>query len=503
MKKSLLAIIVSSAFSVSVMAEVSTPTIPVEDPTKADGHVTEQMAEAAREAAYAELTNDKGEAGDGQALLLAQQASQQEFQESIDNLENFQGRPQNPVEPVKPLPEKPEPPIFTDPVENPDAPVGDLPRNNPIDKPEFPEKPTRPEMPEAPIGKPITGKPPAFTDPVEKPNPIKPPAFTDPVEGPTNPEAPIGDNPGNNPIDKPEFPEEPTRPEMPEAPIGKPIPGKPPAFTDPVEKPNPIKPPAFTDPVEGPTNPETPVGDNPGNNPIDKPERPEKPTRPEMPEAPIGEPITKPGLADGDLTEHLGEGQLVKQEILENATGDKHPLINPGPSNPVEKPTNPDQPVAPPSDTNPEAPTEGDQPTRPTAPDAPSGRPIQVERPNLGVPSNPGTPVPTRPSLNPTGEFKQELTSAIDTIGEDAMDYHNNAMASMHAVTNARPMVRAGQTAVGVGTGFSGDSEAIAVGVAHSFGKSGWSGSATFNATSETSTIDSEVSAGAGVQFAF
>ncbi|CDT53166.1 YadA C-terminal domain-containing protein [Vibrio coralliirubri] len=72
--------------------------------------------------------------------------------------------------------------------------------------------------------------------------------------------------------------------------------------------------------------------------------------------------------------------------------------------------------------------------------------------------------------------------------------------ASLHAVTNARPMVSNGQTAFGVGTGFAGSAQAIAVGVAHSFEDSGWSASATIN---QTTGGYSEFNGGAGVQYAF
>lgn len=72
--------------------------------------------------------------------------------------------------------------------------------------------------------------------------------------------------------------------------------------------------------------------------------------------------------------------------------------------------------------------------------------------------------------------------------------------ASLHAVTNARPMVSNGQTAFGVGTGFAGSAQAIAVGVAHSFEDSGWSASASIN---QTTGGYSEFNGGAGVQYAF
>lgn len=76
----------------------------------------------------------------------------------------------------------------------------------------------------------------------------------------------------------------------------------------------------------------------------------------------------------------------------------------------------------------------------------------------------------------------------------------DNTNASLHAVTNARPMVMEGQTAFGVGTGFAGSASAIAIGVAHSFEDTGWSASATVNATTGS---QSEFNGGAGLQYAF
>ncbi|MGD8172356.1 hypothetical protein ACQEXU_11895 [Vibrio sp. TRT 21S02] len=95
--------------------------------------------------------------------------------------------------------------------------------------------------------------------------------------------------------------------------------------------------------------------------------------------------------------------------------------------------------------------------------------------------------------------FKQEVNQRFLTM-EDRID---QVGASLHAVTNARPMVSAGQTAFGVGMGFSGSVEAIAVGVGHAFGDSGWSASGTINHATGTGNVGSDTSAGFGVQFAF
>lgn len=86
------------------------------------------------------------------------------------------------------------------------------------------------------------------------------------------------------------------------------------------------------------------------------------------------------------------------------------------------------------------------------------------------------------------------LFGEIDRL-DDRMD---GVVATSHAVVNAKPsLMKAGQSGVGVGTGFAGSTSAIAVGVAHSFNEN-WSTSATMNATTG---LESELSAGAGVAF--
>ena len=78
----------------------------------------------------------------------------------------------------------------------------------------------------------------------------------------------------------------------------------------------------------------------------------------------------------------------------------------------------------------------------------------------------------------------------------------DGVMAGTHAVTNARPMVAGGQTAFGVGTGFAGSAQAVAVGVAHNFKDSAWSVSATTN-VSTGSGVKTQVSGGVGAHYVF
>ena len=93
-------------------------------------------------------------------------------------------------------------------------------------------------------------------------------------------------------------------------------------------------------------------------------------------------------------------------------------------------------------------------------------------------------------------QYAADTTKRLDEL-DDRMDATN---ASLHAVTNARPYVANGQTAFGAGVGFAGDTQAVAVGVAHSFTDSQWSVSATVNATTGS---HSEFNGGAGAQYVF
>lgn len=71
--------------------------------------------------------------------------------------------------------------------------------------------------------------------------------------------------------------------------------------------------------------------------------------------------------------------------------------------------------------------------------------------------------------------------------------------AMTQAVVNARPMVTGDKTAIGVGAGFAGSSQAISIGLAHGFGN-GWSSSTTIAQTTGATT---DFSGGVGAQYAF
>ncbi|OIN23948.1 YadA C-terminal domain-containing protein [Vibrio barjaei] len=83
---------------------------------------------------------------------------------------------------------------------------------------------------------------------------------------------------------------------------------------------------------------------------------------------------------------------------------------------------------------------------------------------------------------------------------EDRMD---GVVATSHAVTNARPMVQdSGEFAMGVGIGAAGSKQALALGGAYQF-NANWSSSMTVNYETAGKRSNSQVSAGAGVQYRF
>lgn len=83
---------------------------------------------------------------------------------------------------------------------------------------------------------------------------------------------------------------------------------------------------------------------------------------------------------------------------------------------------------------------------------------------------------------------------------EDRMD---GVVATSHAVTNARPMVQdAGEFAMGVGMGAAGSKQALAIGGAYQF-NANWSSSMTVNYETAGKRSNSQLSAGAGVQYRF
>lgn len=95
------------------------------------------------------------------------------------------------------------------------------------------------------------------------------------------------------------------------------------------------------------------------------------------------------------------------------------------------------------------------------------------------------------------------LENALKQQGEEMRERYDGVKASMHAITNARPVAYdVGSFAVGAGLGAAGSKQAVAVGGAYRFNES-WSGSFTVAHETEGTHTKADTSAGVGAQFQF
>ena len=95
------------------------------------------------------------------------------------------------------------------------------------------------------------------------------------------------------------------------------------------------------------------------------------------------------------------------------------------------------------------------------------------------------------------------LENAFKQQGEEMRERYDGVKASMHAITNARPVAYGvGEFAVGAGIGASGSKKALAVGGAYRFNEQ-WSGSFTVNHETAGRHTKADTSAGVGAQFSF
>ncbi len=80
---------------------------------------------------------------------------------------------------------------------------------------------------------------------------------------------------------------------------------------------------------------------------------------------------------------------------------------------------------------------------------------------------------------------------------------YDGVKATMHAVTNARPVAYGvGEFAVGAGIGAAGSKQALAIGGAYRFNES-WSSSFTTAYESEGKQTKADLSAGVGLHYSF
>lgn len=149
-----------------------------------------------------------------------------------------------------------------------------------------------------------------------------------------------------------------------------------------------------------------------------------------------------------------------------------------------------------------------DRPVGDATPDRPSPTPDRPspdfgETPDWGPDSTPEYGVGALPQAGSNEVEIANLRADFENFAKETGDRFDQLGAGFQATVNARPMVTNGQSGVGVGFGYAGSTEAIAVGVAHHFKDTGWSISGTVNHATSTSNVSSDTQAGAGVQFAW
>ncbi|WP_234496676.1 YadA C-terminal domain-containing protein [Vibrio maritimus] len=108
-----------------------------------------------------------------------------------------------------------------------------------------------------------------------------------------------------------------------------------------------------------------------------------------------------------------------------------------------------------------------------------------------------------REAIGQNSKRIDNLENAFKQQGEEMRERYDGVKASMHAITNARPVAYdVGEFAVGAGLGASGSKKAIAIGGAYRFNDQ-WSGSFTVNHETEGRHTKADTSAGVGAQFSF
>ncbi|MGV2986618.1 YadA C-terminal domain-containing protein [Vibrio sp. E150_011] len=95
------------------------------------------------------------------------------------------------------------------------------------------------------------------------------------------------------------------------------------------------------------------------------------------------------------------------------------------------------------------------------------------------------------------------LEQSIKAQGEEMRERYDGVKATMHAVTNARPVAYdVGSFAVGAGIGAAGSKQAVALGGAYRFDEN-WSGSFTVSHETAGKQTKADTSAGVGAQYNF
>ncbi|MGF1750095.1 YadA C-terminal domain-containing protein [Vibrio cionasavignyae] len=95
------------------------------------------------------------------------------------------------------------------------------------------------------------------------------------------------------------------------------------------------------------------------------------------------------------------------------------------------------------------------------------------------------------------------LGEAMQKQGQEMRERYDGVKASMHAITNAKPVAYdVGEFAVGAGLGAAGSKQAVAIGGAYRFNEQ-WAGSFTVNHETAGRHTKADTSAGIGAQFSF
>ncbi|AYV24179.1 YadA C-terminal domain-containing protein [Vibrio mediterranei] len=109
-------------------------------------------------------------------------------------------------------------------------------------------------------------------------------------------------------------------------------------------------------------------------------------------------------------------------------------------------------------------------------------------------------------NANAIQENKQEIANLRNDLvkqGEEMKERYDGVKATMHAVTNARPVAYdVGEFAIGAGIGAAGSKQALAIGGAYRFNES-WSGSFTTAYETAGKQTKADLSAGVGVHYSF
>ena len=105
--------------------------------------------------------------------------------------------------------------------------------------------------------------------------------------------------------------------------------------------------------------------------------------------------------------------------------------------------------------------------------------------------------------INSNSDRIDDLSESLKQQGEEMRERYDGVKATLHAVTNARPVAYdVGEFSMGAGVGAAGSKQALAIGGAYRFNES-WSGSFTTSYETAGKQTKEDISAGVGMHFSF